>query len=121
MRASRQLIVVAAFCLGSAACIADGEVGCTAELMVELSETERTIAVGERFTPWVRLYGCGSRERAIDTFTWRSEDTSIVAVDAVRGTVTGLAPGQTLVAVRGAAHGEVGMILVRVRAGRVSE
>jgi hypothetical protein len=61
VRARRQLIA-AALCVGGPACMADGEVGCTAELMVQLSETERTITVGERFTPWVRLYGCWGRE-----------------------------------------------------------
>jgi hypothetical protein len=96
--------------------MADGEVACTAELMIQLSETARTIAVGERFTPWVRLYGCGGRKRVTDTFTWRAEDPRVVAVDAVRGTVTGLAPGRTLVAVRRTAHGELDIILVSVRA-----
>src|SRR3712207_5753290 len=104
MLASRQL-VVAALCLGGAACTADSDVACTAELVVQLSETERTVAVGERFTPWVRLYGCGGRERTTDAITWRAEDPRIGAVDAGRGTVTGLAPGRTLIAARGAAHG----------------
>ena len=115
MRARRELIV-AALCCSAAACVGDGEVGCTAELVVQLSETERTVAVGERFTPRVQLYGCGGRERVSDTFTWRAEDARIVAVDAVRGTVTGLAPGRTLVAVRGTAYGELDIIRVSVRA-----
>ena len=116
MHARPALLIAAALCLGGAACVADWDVGCTAELTVQLSETERTVAVGGRFTPWVRLSGCGGRERATDTFTWRVEDPRIVAVDTVRGTVTGLAPGRTFVAVRGAVHGEIGMILVRVLA-----
>ena len=114
MRARCQLIV-AALCLGAATCMA-GEEACTAALMIQLSETERTIAVGERFTPWVRLSGCGGREHESDTFSWRAEDPRVVAVDAERGTVTGLALGRTLVAVRGAAHGELGTVLVSVRA-----
>ncbi len=112
----RRQLIVAALCLLGSACMTDDEIGCTAELIVHLSGTERTIVVGERFTPWVRLYGCGGRERLTDSFTWRAEDPRVVAVDAARGTVTGLAPGRTAVAVRGATYHELGAVLVTVRA-----
>ena len=56
--------------------------GCPAELRQDLSPTERTLVVGESFTPRTRFLGCLGTEPLDDEITWSASDTTVVRVDA---------------------------------------
>ena len=105
--------------LALAGCLRAGD--CKADLLIELSDAARTLAVGERHVLEVELRGCNGRERLADTLTWQTRDSTIVAVDAARGVVTGLTPGRATVTVTGARYGELGEVLITVVAPRSSD
>ena len=92
-------------------------VACTMELTPVLTPTTQTLAVGASFTPFIRLFGCGGRLEVTDTFHWSANDSTVVRVDSLGGTTTGLRPGQASVLVRGTRYGgSLGVVSVTVYA-----
>ena len=87
---------------------------CTMELRINLTPTERTLIIGESFTPSIKLSTCGGRLQVEDTFRWRANDTTVVRVDSVSGMTTGKRAGTTFVLVKGTRHGNLGIIPVTV-------
>ena len=111
--------VVAALAMGPGAktVVADSiEIGvsCTAELAMELTPKERTLAVGETFMPAIRLSTCSGQVQLTDTLRWAAGDTTVVRVEAESGRTTGLRPGTTQVAPRGARYGKLPGVAVTV-------
>jgi hypothetical protein len=91
-------------------------VGCTMELTPVLTPTTQTLAVGASFTPTIRLFGCGGKLEVTDTFHWSASDTTVVRVDSLGGTTTGLRPGQANVLVHGTRYGFLETVIVTVHA-----
>jgi hypothetical protein len=91
-------------------------VSCTMELTPVLTPATQTLAVGASFTPSIRLFGCGGRLEVTDTFHWSASDSTVVRVDSLGGTTTGLRPGQASVFVRGTRYGVLGGVSVTVYA-----
>jgi hypothetical protein len=87
---------------------------CTLELRVHITPTERTLTVGESFTPTISLSTCGGRIPVEDTFRWRANDTTVVQIDSVSGLTTGRRSGATWILVSGARHNGLGIISVTV-------
>ena len=98
----------------AAVCMASGALGCREsticpeDLQVRVTPVERTIAVGESFTPSAQAFGCGGTRRLSDTWTWDTEDTEVVTVDPPSGRTTGRAPGTACVRARGEKYGVLG-------------
>lgn len=88
--------------------------GCDADLRVRFDSMNRTLAVGESFTPSVELLGCGGTEPLSDVVTWAAQDTSIVRVDAASGRTLALSPGTTVVVATGQTYHGVGGVSVTV-------
>lgn len=70
---------------------------CTDELRIEFSPRERSLGIGESFTPVFRLSSCGGQKKLSTSITWQSADPAIASVDPQSGRITGVAPGQTSV------------------------
>ena len=104
-------LVVAIVCLSTqSAC------GCNADLQQDLNPTERTITVGESFTPSARFLGCSGTEPLADEITWSASDTAIVRVDALSGRTTGVGLGRATVVPSGRRYGRLNAVRVTVRA-----
>jgi hypothetical protein len=88
--------------------------GCDADLQVRFNPANRTLAVGESFTPSVRLLGCGGTEPLSEVVTWAAQDTSIVRVDAASGRTLALRTGTTVVLATGQTYHNVGGVSVTV-------
>jgi hypothetical protein len=80
-------------------------VSCSLELTPVLSPQTQTLAVGESFTPSIKLFGCGGQLTVTDTFHWSASDSTVVRVDSLGGTTIGLRPGQASVFVHGTRYG----------------
>jgi hypothetical protein len=102
------------YILAASASLLGSACGCKADLQMRLSPLERTLAVGESFTPSARFFGCGGTEPLNDVVTWTAQDTSIVRVDLATGRTTGLAQGTTFVVPSGRRYGTVGSVRVTV-------
>ena len=89
--------------------------GCPADLRQDLSPTERTLVVGESFTPTTRFLGCLGTEPLDDEITWSASDTTVVRVDAQSGRTTGVAPGTAQVFPTGRRYGRLNVVSVKVR------
>ena len=89
--------------------------GCNADLRQDLNPTERTIAVGESFSPSVRFLGCGGTEPLADEITWSASDTAVVRVDVSSGRTTGVGPGMATVVPTGRRYGRLNAVRVTVR------
>jgi len=90
-------------------------VNCTAELVPIVTPQAQTLAVGQSFTPSVKLLTCGGHVTETDTYHWSASDSTIVRVDSLSGTTTGLRPGQANVFVRSASNGSLyGFVSVTV-------
>jgi hypothetical protein len=87
---------------------------CTSDLSWRLAPRERTLRVGETFTPELALFGCGGSERLSDVATWSAADARLTAVDARSGRVTALAVGQGTVTVTTERYGVRDAIVVTV-------
>ncbi|WP_169084815.1 LamG-like jellyroll fold domain-containing protein [Paenibacillus sp. PL91] len=61
---------------------------------ISLSTAEKAIAIGTAFTPQVAVMPANAANKAL---AWTSEDSSIAAVDALTGQVTGIAFGTTTI------------------------
>ncbi|MBI3568577.1 MAG: Ig-like domain-containing protein [Gemmatimonadetes bacterium] len=94
----------------------DVAVVCTAELVAALTPRSQTLAVGASFTPTIKLYTCGGHLSPTDTFRWSASDGTVVRVDSLSGTTTGLRAGQATVRVQGARYGQLGGVTVTVTA-----
>ena len=103
-RASHPLLLaVVAAALGC-----DESTVCPADLRVHVTPAERTIAVGESFTPTAEALGCGGTQRLPETWVWATADTGVVAVDSLTGRTTGRVPGAAAVRARGLTYGPSG-------------
>ena len=78
---------------------------CPSDLRVRVTPAERTVAIGESFTPSAEALGCGGTERLPETWRWATADTGVVAVDSLTGRTTGRAPGVAFVRARGRTYG----------------
>ena len=87
---------------------------CTMELGIELTPPTQALAVGQSFTPTVRLIGCGGQLTLSDTIRWSADDPAIVRVDAVSGLTTAIGVGQTVVRPRGVRYGQLPGVFVTV-------
>lgn len=81
---------------------------CPADLQLRVTPAERTLAVGESFTPTAEAFGCGGTRRVDEVWTWETADTDIVSVDPLTGRTTGQAPGTAVVRARGRTYGLAG-------------
>ena len=90
--------------------------GCKANLGWRLDPKERTIAVGESFTPTIQFLGCNGTEPLRDDIVWHARDTMIVYVDSLSGHTTGLRAGTTSVVPTGKKYGTVDEVVVTVQA-----
>jgi hypothetical protein len=94
----------------------NASVSCTLELIIGVSPSTISVAVGETSAaPVVTLKTCGGQINVNDTFTWTVADATIASVNTTTGAVTGLKVGQTSITVRGATHSFIGSIAVTVR------
>lgn len=89
---------------------------CTDDLSWRLTPRERTLRVGESFTPELALFGCRGSKRLSDVVTWGTEDEGVVAVDAATGRVAALAAGQATVTASAAHYGVRDAVHVTVAA-----
>ena len=106
MKLSRILLGISVLC--TSAC------GCDADLQVRLNPQTRTLAVGETFTPSLRLLGCGGTEPLSDVVTWVAQDTSVARVDASSGRTLALRTGSTVILATGQKYHSVGGVAVTV-------
>ena len=88
--------------------------GCDADLRIQYNPPNRTLSVGESFTPSVRLLGCGGTEPLSDVITWTAEDTSIVRVNSASGQTLALRSGTTRVLATGQKYRGIGGVEVTV-------
>ncbi|MBL0937641.1 MAG: Ig-like domain-containing protein [Gemmatimonadaceae bacterium] len=89
--------------------------GCDADLQSRFDPSTKLLAVGESFTPSVKILGCGGTEPLRDVVTWAATDSSVVRVDAATGRTTALRTGSTFVRATGQTYYNVGGIAVTVR------
>jgi hypothetical protein len=89
---------------------------CTDDLSWRLTPRERTLRVGESFTPELALFGCRGSRRLSDVVTWATENGDVVAVDAATGRVAALAAGQATVTASAAHYGVRDAVHVTVTA-----
>jgi hypothetical protein len=90
-------------------------VACTLELTPVVTPQTQTLAIGQSFTPSVKLLTCGGRITRTDTYHWTASDSTIIRVDSLSGTTTGVRPGQAGVFVRSATNGGLyGVVSVTV-------
>ena len=83
--------------------------GCTLELRVELSPSMVVLAVGGTAPPpQASIYGCGLPRQPVmfETGTYSSEDPTVASVNPETGVITGVAPGETVILVRGVVEQE---------------
>lgn len=111
IRLSVRLVLV----MSSACTLPTGKV-CTAEFRIDLSPRDTAILVGAGFNPTVALSTCGGSKRYTDTFTWTAVDASVVRVVVTTGRTVALKPGLSAVQVTGQRYGQLGSIMVTVRA-----
>jgi uncharacterized protein YjdB len=113
-----RLPLLVCFCgLAASGCGAILAGDCTDELGVNLSPSEKTVSVGQSFTPSLELTTCGGRKRWHPTVVWLTPDTTVVCVDSIGGRITGRAPGSAHVtAVEHASNGDFayGPLLVQL-------
>jgi hypothetical protein len=76
--------------VASAAC--QDSMSCTG-LGLEVLPVDTMIAVGQSFTPRVSSWQCAGTPPPT-ALIWRSEDTTVLAVDPATGRATGRAPGE---------------------------
>lgn len=86
------------------------------ELVPVYTPSTKTLVVGESFTPSLVLFGCGGHLTYSDAFQWSAIDSTIIRVDSLSGTTTGLRPGLALVLATGTRFGPLGWMSVTVRA-----
>jgi uncharacterized protein YjdB len=91
-------------------------VDCTMELVAVYTPSTKTLIVGESFTPSLVLFGCGGHLTYSDTFQWSASDSTIVRVDAMTGTTTGLRSGAARIFAHGTRFGSVGSMGITVTA-----
>ena len=89
---------------------------CDADLQSRISPANRTLAVGESFTPSVELLSCGGTRPLSDVITWSAQDSTVVRVDPGTGRTTALRSGTTSVVASGAKYGYAGAVTVVVAA-----
>lgn len=88
---------------------------CTDELGFGVRPSERTLAVGESFTPEARATTCSGRETVDIDWEWSASDTTVVRVDARTGRTVGLRPGEAVVIATESPHGGLDLhVQVRV-------
>jgi hypothetical protein len=88
---------------------------CTDELGMEVRPREASLALGETFTPILRLTTCGGRKRILTPVVWESSDTAVVRVEPSDGRTTARATGTADVFARSPRYGIFPPIRVTVR------
>jgi hypothetical protein len=83
---------------GSSKAIVDGQ--CLGDLSSVFTPNDTTISVGQQFTAHVALFACGSKTAA-NTFSWASQDSTVVRVDMSTGVVTAVGKGNTRLTAKG--------------------
>jgi hypothetical protein len=112
-RATARLLVGAAT-LASTACL--HPTGCDADLAIRYSPVDTTIRVGQGFRPNVQLLTCGDTKQVTDALLrYSADDTTIVQVDSLSGTMTARAVGHTNATVTSAKYGMVARIGIGVQ------
>lgn len=109
------LVVAAAAIVGVAACGGDAVTVCPADLRFTWSPRDTTIAPGEQFTASLQLFGCGGRDRLLDTVTFKSSDVSVAVVSTTSGVVIGAHPGTATIMASARHYGVEALITVNVR------
>lgn len=114
-----RLRLLACLCgLAVSGCAAIFSGDCTDELGINLSPSEKTVSIGQSFTPSLELTTCGGRKRWHPNVVWLTADTGVVRVDSISGRITGRAQGSALVtAVEHASNADFtyGPVLVHVQ------
>lgn len=78
---------------------------CTLELGTRASPRDTTIRVGQSFTPSFQFVGCGGRRVLEDSLSFRSSDSTVIAVDNFTGRTTARNQGSATILVTGALYG----------------
>jgi hypothetical protein len=100
MRPSRLSEIVVALVVGCTVSLAgcsELPLACTDELGIRFSPQSPTLAVGESVLASLELSTCGGRTRWKPTVVWRTDDTTVVAVDSTTGRITGRSVGDAIV------------------------
>lgn len=106
--------VSAALTLGASACL--HPTGCDADLRISYTPVDTTIRVGQSFRPKVRLTTCGGTKAMTESLLYFADDTTIVHVDSLSGTMTARAVGHTsATAITAAGRGVIARIGVTVQ------
>jgi Big-like domain-containing protein len=113
IRRAMTSVLAGAAALASTACL--HPTGCDADLALFFSPKDTTIGIGQSFRPSVRLATCRDTKVVMDTLRYSVEDTTIVRVDSLSGTMTGRAVGHTTASVTGAIYGLVARIAITVQ------
>lgn len=88
---------------------------CPSDLSIQRSPVDITLSVGDQFTGHLSLRGCHDRVEIHDTYTWVSEDTTVLTVDRSTGVATAVKSGSTRLLVETATYGEYVVSRVTVR------
>jgi hypothetical protein len=107
------LLLIGASALASAACL--HPTGCDAVLVRSYHPVDTTIRVGQGFRPDVNLSTCGGTKPLTDALRYSADDTTILRVDSLSGTMTGRAAGRTIATVIGLRYGTVARIGITVQ------
>jgi hypothetical protein len=75
---------------------------------------DTTVAIGQQFTARISVSTCGKRA-VDDTFTWSSEDTTVLRVERETGLVMAVASGRTRLIATGVKVGQLGAGTITVR------
>lgn len=84
--------------VGMAGCRLFDEDDCTTELQFDVTPRERTLRVGETFTPEASFTTCGGRKPVDVSVRWSATDSTILRVDPQTGSATGLRAGTATLA-----------------------
>ena len=105
-------LLVTAATLASTAC----RTGCDAVLFRSFSPMDTTIRVGQSFRPTVHLSTCGGTETINEPLRYSVDDTSVVHVDSLTGTMMGRRVVHANATVAAASNGSVvAQICITVR------
>jgi len=103
----------AVFTLAGSACL--HPTGCDADLRISYSPVDTTLRIGQSFRPNVRLTTCGGTEQVTEALRYAADDTTIVRVDSLSGTMTARGVGHTNASVTSANNGTVARIGITVQ------
>ena len=83
-------------------------------LLVQPTPGDTTVTVGSHFTAQISVFSCGHK-LVDDTFTWSSEDTTVLTVEKTTAVVRAVGVGRTRLIATGSKSGQFGAGIITVR------